>query len=81
MKRVYHYSCMCGKSFRGKIPARRHLANNHKQEIVGTEGQMMDNSLECTYCGKNIRSSKIIHLRSHISKIVPLVFDNWMTYG
>jgi hypothetical protein len=73
------YICNCGKNFKHKLPAKRHLENSHKGEILKTEVRQMDNSLKCLYCDKSIDSSTESHLRSHIKKIITLYFDTYMS--
>ena len=74
------YTCKsCRKNFKHKLPAKHHIENSHKGEILKFEVQSMDNSLECSYCGKDIIDSIESHLRSHIKKIITLYFDTWMS--
>ena len=73
------YTYNCGKNFKHKQSAKRHLQHSHKKEILGLEVRNMDKSIRCVYCDKNIEGSIESHLRSHINKIITLFFDTWMS--
>jgi hypothetical protein len=75
---MIEYNCKCGKIFKHKIPVRHHLVNSHKGEILQAEEQMMKNSFICVYCDKNITGSRKTHLRSHLTKIISLVFQDYI---
>ena len=74
------YTCnYCKKNFKHKPPAKLHLENSHKTEILGLEVRQMDKSINCVYCGKNIEGSIESHLRPHIKSIITKFFDTYMS--